>query len=68
LESVAGFNRNQAADIIRNARPTSAESAYAIHSGNITHYVNKAQAKQYKKGGFFEDARGNVVAIRSIHA
>jgi len=24
---MAGFNRNQVADIIRNARPTSAESA-----------------------------------------
>ena len=32
-ESIDGFNRNQVADIIRNARPTSSESA--IDKGSL---------------------------------
>jgi len=44
LESVAGFNRNQGADIIRNARPTSSESAIdALREQELLKLINIIQ-------------------------
>ena len=39
---------------------------YTLRLDNTTLYLNKDQATQWRKYGFFEDMHGNVVAITNL--